>query len=184
MRVEFLRLDAHRTSNTIKQRVEWNRLLSPNVIKPIQLTKTQAHTLSLSALSITLTHSYTCTHVHTHPVLLQTQSKGPMLPLLSRASSLVQITGHDVLSMSLAQNARHSHRVLLFTVVSVVGHFANILQQNLSVKFLSSGAKCCSFPWPWAFMGLVWPTVNPEMTFWNNLRFLISLYVMNEAWIW
>ncbi|CAB1449287.1 unnamed protein product [Pleuronectes platessa] len=62
------------------------------------------------------------------------------------ASSLVQLIGHDVLAMSLAQDVRHSHRVLLFAVVSVVGHFTNILRENLSVKFLSSRAKNCSFP--------------------------------------
>ncbi|KAF3842925.1 hypothetical protein F7725_001774 [Dissostichus mawsoni] len=64
----------------------------------------------------------------------------------SNASSLLQIIGHDLLAMSLAQYVRYSHRVLLFTVVSVVGHFTNILQDNLSVKFLSGRAKSCSFP--------------------------------------
>ncbi|TNN88777.1 hypothetical protein EYF80_001109 [Liparis tanakae] len=48
------------------------------------------------------------------------------------ASSPVQIIGHAVLSVSLARDGRHSHRVLLFAVVSVVGHFTNILQENLS----------------------------------------------------
>lgn len=148
MRVELLRLDAHRTSNTIKQRVEWSWLLSPNVIKPIQPTKTQAHTLSLPLCS----PSHTRTHAH---ILSYSKPrvKATLFHSFLSASSLLQIIGHDVLAMSLAQEARHSHRVLLFTVVSVVGHFTNILQENLSVKFLSSRAKSCSFPWPSAFMG-------------------------------
>lgn len=83
--------------------------------------------------------------------------------------------------MSLAQDARYIYRKLLFAVVSAVSHFASqIFQENLSLKFLSTPAKSCSFPWPFAFQWLGWPPVNPRMTFMNNLRnLLIFVSVLN-----
>lgn len=86
--------------------------------------------------------------------------------------------------MSLAQDVRYIYHKLLFAVVSAVGHVANRnFQQNLSVKFLCKRAKSCRFPWPFAFQWLGWPTVNPRMTFTNNLSFLLLFFcltVLNE----
>lgn len=114
---------------------------------------------------------HTCPHIFSHS---KPRVKATLFHSFLSSSSLVQIIGHDVLAMSLAQDVRHSHRELLFTVVSVVGHFTNILQENLSVKFLSSWAKNCSFPWPTAFMGWVdlqwtqrWPFGKAE-GFWSD----------------
>lgn len=86
--------------------------------------------------------------------------------------------------MSLAQDVRYIYHKLLFAVVSAVGHVANrIFQQNLSAKFLCKRAKSCRFPWPFAFQWLGWPTVNPRMTFTNNLSFRLFVFcltVLNE----
>lgn len=77
--------------------------------------------------------------------------------------------------MSLAQDAQYIYRKLLFAVVSAVSHFANqIFQENLSLKFLSTPAKSCSFSWTFAFRWLGWPPVNPGMTFMNNLSILLT----------
>lgn len=86
--------------------------------------------------------------------------------------------------MSLAQDVRYIYHKLLFAVVSVVGHVANpIFQENLSLKFLSTPAKSCRFPWPSAFQGLGWPTVNPRMTFYEQFEFSLffALSVLNES---
>lgn len=109
MRAELLRLDAHRTSNAIKQQVQLSWLLSPNVIKPIQPTKTQAHTLSRCSLW------YTHTHTHVHTSSPSPVKKATGFHSFLRASSLLHIMAMMCLPcMSLAQDVWHSHHSLLW----------------------------------------------------------------------
>lgn len=77
-------------------------MLSQNVIKPIQPTKTPAQN-SPSLPSLSHTHSHTQTHTHsTGPHILsdsKPREKATDFHSFLGASSPAQITGHDVLAM-------------------------------------------------------------------------------------
>ncbi len=165
MRVELLRLDAHRTSNTIKQRVEWSWLLSPNVIKPIQPTKTRAHTLSLCS------PSHTHTHTRTHPLLLQTQSKGHTLPLLSQcllpASDHWSWCARHVLGPGCTAQ---SPSATLYCGISGRPFYKHPPREPVSEVPIQPSQEL-QLPMTLSFHGLGWPPLNPKMTFWSNSRF-------------
>lgn len=116
------------------KQVELSRLLSSSVIKPTQPLKCR-HIIWLPAHSDTHTNAYACPHILSWP-----SEKGHRLPLLSQCLFPASAHGHDVLAMRVL-GPGYTARSPLFAVVSVVGHFTNILQKNLSVTVGSYPVK-------------------------------------------
>jgi len=175
MLVELLRLDAHRTSNTIKQWKEWNWLLSLNVIKPIQPTKTGTYSVAaLPPPSFSLFHAHTHAHTSTHPVRVQTQSKGLTLPLIPHClllgSDHWSWCAHHVLGLWCTAQ---SSSAALYCGISGRPFNKHPLREPVSEVPIQSSQKLL-LPMTLSFRGLGSPPLNPKRTLTGSRTFLFD----------